>query len=264
MNLRFQNQVVWITGASSGIGRELALEFAREGARLALSARRQAELETLAEQIRVLGSEALVLPCDVCSEQAQEQAMQHILKQYGQLDVAVANAGFGVVGQIETLTQDEWERQFAVNVVGLALTARAAIPALRQSKGRLALVGSVAAFVPTPATGAYGASKAAVRSIGQTLSMELQGSGVSCTTLHPGFVNSDIARVDNHGVLHPHRKDPRPAQLMWPTHQAARVMLRAIHRRKGQYVFTGHGRFIVFLSRFFPALLRRLLRKMMT
>lgn len=259
MSQRFQKQVVWITGASSGIGRALALEFAREGARLALSARRQPELEAVAEQIRALGSEALVLACDVTSQVQLEEAAQHILAHYGQLDVAVANAGFGIIGYIEDLTQAEWERQLAVNVTGLALTARAALPALRKRKGRMVLVGSVAAYLPNPVVGGYGASKAAVRSIGQTLSMELKGSGVSCTTLHPGFVESDIARVDNDGVLHPDRKDPRPAQLMWPTDKAARVMLRAIHRRKGQYIFTGHGRFIVFLSRTLPSLLRRII-----
>jgi len=159
------------------------------------------------------------------------------------------------------LTAAEWRRQLDVNVVGLALTARHALPHLRPTGGRIALVGSVAAFLPAPGTGAYAASKAAVHSIGETLAAELRGSGVSCTTLHPGFVESDIARVDNEGVFHDGRPDLRPARLMWPTDRAARVMVRAIHRRKRVYVFTGHGRIAAFLGRHAPFLMQQAMRR---
>jgi NAD(P)-dependent dehydrogenase (short-subunit alcohol dehydrogenase family) len=126
----------------------------------------------------------------------------------------------------------EWRRQMDVNVTGLAMTAKSAIPYLKASKGRLVLIGSVAAYVPNPMTGAYGASKAAVRSIGQTLAVELKGTGVSCTVIHPGFVDSDITRVDNEGVFHPESQDPRPKNLMWPTDKAAKVMVKAFGSEK--------------------------------
>ena len=112
----------------------------------------------------------------------------------------------------------------------------------------IGLVGSIGAYLPNPNLGAYGASKAAVHSIGLTLQFELMGTGVSCTTLHPGFVVSEIARVDNEGVWHPERVDPRPENLMWPTAKAAKVMVKAIMRRKRCYVFTNHGRAFVWLQ----------------
>jgi len=260
-NKTFQNQVVWITGASSGIGRAMALEFARQGARVALSSRRLEELEAVAAEITAAGSQAKAFPCDILQESSIEACVREVIAHFGRLDVAVANAGFGVIGNIEELSAADWHRQLAGNVTGLALTVRYAIPHLRATKGRIGLVGSVAALLPGPKTGAYGASKAAVHSIGETLQLELRGTGVSSTTMHPGFVESNIARVDNSGHFDPTRPDGRPANLMWPTGRAARVMVRAMARRKAVFVFTGHGKLLVFLGRHFPRVARWLVSK---
>lgn len=252
---RFQDQVVWITGASAGIGRELARQFADEGADLALSARREDQLQSVVEEIEARGRKGLAVPCDVTDEQAVARAVDRVISDFGRLDIAVANAGFGVIGQIEELSAEDWRRQFDVNVVGLAVTCEHALPQLRKSSGRMVLMGSVASMVTRVGAGPYSASKAAVRSIGQTLAMELHGSGVSSITIHPGFVDSDIARTDNQGVYHPDRDDPRPAKLMWPTDRAVRAMLNAIHKRKREYVFTGHGKFFGWIGRHWPALM---------
>lgn len=252
---RFQDQVVWITGASAGIGRALALAFAGEGAHVAVSARRQDRLDGVVDEIQGLDRQALAVTCDVTDEGQIALAVDATVEHFGRLDVAIANAGFGVVGDIATLSADDWRRQLEVNVVGLTQTVRYALDPLRKTGGRLALLGSAAAMIPAPGAAAYAASKAAVRSIGQSLSVELAGTEVSCTTLHPGFVASEITQVDNRGVHHAERRDPRPAKLIWPTDRAAGVMLRAIHRRKREVVFTGHGRIAAFLGRHWPALL---------
>jgi len=258
----FKDKVVWITGASSGLGKYMAYEFARNGAILAISARRKEQLEEVSAQVQTLGSTCLIVPCDVLVESQLEAAVQTIVKEFGRLDVAVANAGYGVVGKIKNLSAKEWRRQMDVNVTGLALTYKYAFPYLKETKGRVALIGSVAAYVPNPGVGAYGASKAAVRSIGQTLQVELKGTGVSCTVIHPGFVESDIAKVDNAGVFHPENPDPRPAQLMWPTDKAAKVMVRSIAKRRRSFVFTGHGKVLAFIGQHFPGLARWVVSKM--
>jgi len=100
-----------------------------------------------------------------------------------------------------------------------------------------------------------------LHSIGMTLQVELMGTGVSCTTIHPGFVVSEIAKIDNEGVWHPERPDPRPANLMWPTDKAAKVMAKAILKRKRNYIFTTHGRVFVWLQRWSPGLLRTIVSK---
>ncbi|MBW3628605.1 MAG: SDR family NAD(P)-dependent oxidoreductase [Gemmatimonadetes bacterium] len=251
----FVGQTVWITGASAGIGRALAITFASLGGRVAVSARREDRLRDLVTEIESRGGDALAFPCDVSDETQLNRAADAVAEHFGRMDVAVANAGFGVTGRIEDLDASDWRRQLDVNVIGVALTARHALPHLRRTGGRLALVSSVAGMIPAPGAAAYAASKAAVRSIGQALSLELRGSGVSCTTLYPGFVDSEIRAVDNQGVFHADRREPIPEWLRWRSERAARVMARAIHRRERHYVFTGHGKVVGFAGRHWPALL---------
>lgn len=250
----FDRQVVWITGAGSGIGRALAVEFAREGADVALSGRREDFLRAVARDVEALGRQALVAPCDVADDAAVARTVAVVVERFGRLDVAVANAGMGVVGPFESLGDAEWRRQMDVNLFGAVNTARHALPELRKTRGRLVLVSSVAALLCSPGTSPYSASKFALRALGLTLAQELHGSGVSCTTIHPGYVESDIGRVDNQGRFHPERPDRRPKTFMWPADRAARVMVRAIHRRPREYVFTGHGKFGAFLGRHMPGL----------
>jgi NAD(P)-dependent dehydrogenase (short-subunit alcohol dehydrogenase family) len=248
-------QTVWITGASSGIGRALALAYAGRGANVAISARREERLTEVEREIEARGGHALALPCDVTDEARVAGAVEALMARFGRLDVAVANAGYAVRGRVERLTAADWRRQLDVNVVGVAMTARHAIPHLRATRGRLALVASVAGLIPAPGAGAYSASKAAVRAMGQALAVELHGSGVSCTTLFPGFVESEIGQVDNEGVFRPDDRDRLPGRLTWPTDRAARVMMAAVTRREREFVFTGHGRFAGFLGRHMPGVL---------
>lgn len=259
--MKFKNQVIWITGASSGIGRELALEFAREGGIVAVTARRMELLEKLVMEIETEGGKAKAFYCDILNDSSIQKCVADVIAEFGRLDIAIANAGFGVFGKIEELTEKDWQRQLNGNVVGLALTVKYALPELRKTTGRMVLMGSVGAFVPNPNVGAYGASKAAVHSIGETLQVELLGSGVTCTTIHPGFVVSEIARIDNEGHHHKDRADPRPANLMWPTEKAAKVIVKAIAKRKKVFVFTGHGKIAVFLGKFFPTIARKITSK---
>jgi NAD(P)-dependent dehydrogenase (short-subunit alcohol dehydrogenase family) len=252
MSLR--GRVAWLTGASSGIGRACAIELARRGATVAASARRAELLDELVRAVAAEGGRAIAVPCDVVDDRAQEEAARAIATELGGIDIAIANAGCSVSGRIDELDAAAWRRQLDINVVGAALTAKAALPHLRKSRGRLALTGSVASFMVAPAWGAYHASKYALRAVGLTLQAELAGSGVSCTLVHPGFVESDITRVDNQGHFDPTRPDRRPRLLMWPADRAARVMIDGIVARKRELVFTGHGKLAAFAAMHFPSL----------
>lgn len=256
---RFTGQVVWVTGASSGIGLELARQFAEEGADVCVSARRGERLQQLASEIEARGGRALAMACDVTDEEGMSAVVRTIVERFGRLDVAVANAGFAVSGPIEKVTLAEWRRQLEVNVLGLTTTIRLALPHLRKTRGRVVLLASVAGMLPMPGTGPYGASKAAVISIGRTLSVELHGSGVTCTTICPGFVESEIYGVDNEGVYRAERARKNP--IAWPVDRAVAVMIRAILRRRRLYVFTAHGRVAGFVARHFPDLLHFVLTR---
>ena len=122
--MRFEDKVVWITGASAGIGRAMALRFAREGAHLALSARREERLTELVAEVEALDRKALAVPCDVTDETTVAEAVARTVDHFGHLDVAIANAGYGATGPTATLDLDIWRRQFDVNVLGVVSTFR--------------------------------------------------------------------------------------------------------------------------------------------
>ncbi len=262
MSKRFDGKTVWITGGGSGLGREMAFEFARRGASVVVSGRRVERLEETVNHIAQAGGTAHAIACDVTDEDSIVAALEEIIRIYGQLDVAVANAGFSVAGRIESLNADDWRRQLDTNVIGLALTAKHCLPALRETQGRIVLIGSVAGVVAAPGVGAYHASKYAVRAIGQVLAMEVQGTGVTCTTIQPGFVKSEIAQVDNAGEFHADRDDRRPQQLMWDTDRAAQVIVNAIAARKREFTFTAHGKAAAFLGQHTPGLVHLIITRM--
>ena len=258
--MRFEKRKVWITGASSGIGRALALEFAREGADLLLCARRAERLEELAAALRSLGRQAFPHPCDVTREGDPEGAVQAALLQWGRLDVAVANAGFGVIGRVEDLALEDFRRQFETNVFGLLRTAMAALPELRKARGRLALLGSVSGYVSVPGASAYSMSKFAVRALAEALYFEMKPHGVAVTLISPGFVESEIRQVDNQGRRHPEAPDPMPSWIVMPARRAARKIVRAVALRRREIVLTGHGKLAVFLRHGAPGILRLAIR----
>ena len=252
---RFAGRVVLITGASAGIGAALAREFANQGADLVLAARRLPRLQELAEDLRRAGRRAHAVECDVTQDGALEHAVAQALQTYGRLDVAVANAGFGVVGPLERLTLDDYRRQFETNVFGVLRTAAAALPALRRSRGTLVIIGSVAGHVPTAGASAYAMSKAAVAALAGSLRGEVLADGVGVVLVSPGFVESEIRQVDNRGVHRPAARDPVPRWLVVTAPRAARVIVRAVARRRREIVVTGHGKVAVWLARYVPSLL---------
>lgn len=256
----FSGQVAWITGGGTGIGKALAVALAREGATVVVSGRRLDRLEGAVAAITEAGSTGRAVRCDVTDDASVEAAVAQIIEEFGQLHVVVANAGFAVGGKTTTLTPADWERQFSTNVFGVVRTVHHALPHLMQTGGRIGLIGSVAQYLPVPGSGAYSASKAAVHSFGNTLWTELKGTGVSVTLIHPGFIHSEIAQVDNSGTYKADRVDKRPSALMWTADAAARPMLRALYQRRRVAVITGHGVLGAFLGQRFPGLTARLMR----
>lgn len=250
---------VLVTGASSGIGAAVARRFAAQGAQVVLAARRADRLEQLATTLRGLGGDGLPIVCDVTRDGDPERAVALAVERWGGLDVAVANAGFGVTGRFAELTLDDYRRQFETNVVGVLRTAHAALPELLRSRGRLAVTGSVMGHVPMAGASPYVMSKFAVRGFCASIHDELRRQGVSVTHIAPGFVASEIRRVGNDGVLHAERAEPVPAWMVADADRCARTIVRAIMRRRREQVVTGHGRVCVWLYRHLPWLVDAIL-----
>ena len=260
---RFRDKVVLITGASSGIGEELAVQLARAGARLALAARRGDRLAQVRERIAAVGgAEPLIVVCDVTLDGDPPRAVAETLAHWNRLDIVIANAGFGVVGPFAKLSLEDYRRQFETNVFGVLRTLQAALPAVLASQGQLVIIGSVAGWTASPGASPYAMSKFAVRALANSITPELALLGVRVTLLSPGFVESDIRRVDNQGRLHAEAAEPIPRWLVVGRDRAVAQMLRAIARGQREMVITGHGKLFVVLERFFPWVLRAAARRM--
>ena len=251
---KLDSQVFLITGASSGIGEALALEVGSRGARVALLARRAERLEGLAEKIRAGGGQALALAADVTRDGDIEAAVARTVDSFGRVDVAVANAGFGVVGPLARLELDDYRRQMETNFFGVLRTIYATVDQLKSTRGVLALIGSVNSYVGLPGTSAYVASKFAVRGLAEAITDELRPFGVAVVQIYPGFVESEGRSVDNHGRV-TDAVDPVPAWLVMPRATAARRIARAIAARRRELVLTGHGKAGVLVARHAPWLL---------
>ncbi len=251
-----QTLTVLITGASSGIGAAMAKEFAQRGARLVLVARRIDRLDSLASELRQGGSEVLVVAGDVTRDGDLERATEQALQTFGVLDVVVANAGFGVQGLLAKLKLDDVRRQFETNVFGVLRTFYATHAALKESKGRFVIIGSVSGFFCAPGTIPYSMSKFAVRALAEGLEYELARDGISVTHIAPGFVESEISLVDNQGVLHDTPPRPKAPQFLFmKTPKAARQIVDAIIAREPLRIITGHGKILVSTSRHAPRVL---------
>ena len=196
------NPVLLITGASSGIGAASARLLAAEGWRLILAARSIDRLEELAEEFGG-PDHAVAVEYDVTEWPDQQAAVTVALEHYGRLDAAWANAGFGAQRGFLAETVEHWHDMVLTNVLGAALTIRAALPALKDAKGHLLLTGSVAGRRALPGS-LYSATKHAVHAMGESVRQELDGTGVRVTVIAPGMVDTPFFdKVPSEAPLEP-------------------------------------------------------------
>src|SRR3954453_18642782 len=187
-DLCMADPVFLITGASSGIGAATALHAAEHGYRVVLAARSEEKLGALADKLG--GAErALALRCDVTEWEDQQAMVRSALDAYGRLDVVFANAGFGAPRGFEASTVEHWRAMVLTNVYGAALTIRATLPSLRESRGHLLLTGSVAGRRALPGS-LYSATKWAVTARGEAARQELNDTGVRVTLIEPGMADT--------------------------------------------------------------------------
>lgn len=253
--------VVLITGASAGIGEALALEYCARGADLVLVARRAERLASVADRVKSAGRRALAIACDVRDEPQLRAAFEQAGNTFGRIDTVIANAGLATTGRFERLTLDDYRRQFEINVFALIRTAQLALEPLKATRGRLALLSSVAGYVASPGMSPYAMSKFAVRAFGDSIREELRPYGVSVTTICPGFIESEIRKIDREGVYRAEARDPVPEWLIVPLRRAVPPIVRAIENRRAELVVTGHGKALVFLVRHVPRLMRSVTRR---
>lgn len=192
--MKLENRVALITGGGRGIGRSVALAFAREGARVAVASRTREHVEAVAKEICAGGGAALLLVCDVANPQSVRDAVAAVVQQWNRLDILVNNAG--TVERVKILDCDDatWNNTIAVNLNGTFFCTRAALPHMLQAGwGRIINVASVAARHATPFAPAYTASKHGVLGFTRCVALEFATRGITANAICPGWVDTDMA-----------------------------------------------------------------------
>ncbi len=242
MAFDWSQKIVFITGASSGIGRALSVELGRRGAGVGLLARRAETLRELADEVEKAGGRALALPADVRDADAVRRAADELRARFNRVDVMVANAGIVPTTHVLDLRPDDLADVMSVNVVGAANSVTAVLPEMvKQGSGQLVAISSLAAYRGLPKSGAYCASKAALSAFFESLRIDLRGTGVDVTIIHPGFIKTPVT-------------EGRAAKMpyLMELDDAVKKIIRAIESRKKSYAFPWQLASIVRAAMLFP------------
>jgi short-subunit dehydrogenase len=251
-----------LTGASEGIGRALALELAGRGARLALAARDRQRLESLAQECRGRGADARAFPTDVTSSQDCEWLVNETVAAFGGIDVVVHNAGITMWSRFDALTDFSiFERIMEVNYFAPVRLTALALPHLKQSRGLLVAVASLAGLTGVPERSGYAASKHAMIGFFDSIRIELDGSGVDVSVVAPDFVVSEIHKRAIGPNGEPLGESPMVKTKIMTAEDCARRIVRAIERRERQVLMSTRGRLGRWLKLIAPSLIDRIAAK---
>lgn len=258
----FHENVVVITGASSGIGRAVALELAAQDAWLVLAARREGKLQEVATQCEKRGGVTTIVPTDV-SDQAQcQRLIQQAVTAYGRLDTLINNAGITMWARFEEIEDlSLLERIMQVNYFGSVYCTHYALPHLKERQGRLVGVSSLTGKTGVPTRTGYAASKHAMAGFFDSLRIELGGSGVSVTMIYPGFVRSEVRERALGPDGQPLGKSPVQESKVMTAEECARIIVDAAARRKREVVMTTTGKLGQWLKLIAPGLVDSIARR---
>lgn len=253
MRVDFADRAVLVTGASRGIGREMALQLARGGARVALMARGPDALQEAVAACRDTGARALGIAGDVSMEADCAAAVRRTCAELGGLDMLIANAGISMLARFEDLEDVEpLERVMRVNYLGAVYCAAHALPHLLTSRGRIVAVSSLTGLTGVPTRTGYAASKHAMRGFFDSLRIEVRQRGVSVTVAYPGFVATGIR--ERAVGMGPGRG---PGRAMSASDCARRILVAAARRHR-EVVMTPKGRLGLWLKLVAPGLVDRI------
>lgn len=242
MSQNWKNKVVFLTGASSGIGEALAIALAEKGAILGLLARREGLLKQLAEKCANVGGKARVFACDVTDETGVTDAANTFRNEFGKIDILICNAGIGGSAHAKDLTNEGVKKVIEVNLMGAVYAVNAVLPKmLEQKSGQLVAISSLAGFRGLPRSASYSASKGAMTNFFESLRLDLIGSGVDVTIIQPGFILTPLTAA---------RKNKLP--FLMKLEDAIPLFIRAIEKKKRFSAFPWQLATFVRLGRIFP------------
>ncbi len=253
-----KGKVVVITGASSGIGKALAYEFAKHGAKVVIGARNQEKLRQISEDINRQGGESVFYATDVTIENDCKNLILTAKKKFGKIDVLINNAGISMRALFKDADLSVIKRLMDVNFWGSVLCTKKALPYLLESKGSVVAVSSVAGIKGLPGRTGYSASKFALHGFMESLRIENRKTGLHVMMAYPGFTASNIRNTALVADGSQQGKSPLEEGKIMPAEEVAAHIYKAVKKRKTSLVLTTEGKMTVLLSKFFTKWLDKL------
>ena len=257
-----KDSVVVITGASKGIGAELARQLAAKGARLVLAARSEKELDAVAAECHALGATAVTVKADVAVERDCQALVAGAIVAFGRIDALVNNAGASMWARFEDIRDMSiLEHLMQVNYMGAVYCTHYALPHLRESRGLIVGISSLAGRTGVPTRTGYSAAKHAMTGFFDSLRIELDSSGVAVTMIYPGFVATGIRENAAGADGKPTMVSPVREGEVMSVADCARRILRAMERREREVVMTARGKIGLWLKLIAPGLIDRIAKR---
>ncbi len=243
----FKNKVVLITGASSGIGKETAIEFAKLGANIVLVARRKDKLDQVANELKEFHVSSLVCQCDISKKDQVKEMSKMVLEKFDFIDILVNNAGFAIYGTVSDLSIDEIESQMETNYFGMIYCIKNFLPSmLKKKSGHIVNVASVAASFGLPGIASYCASKFAMLGFSEGLKHELKNTGVGITVVSPIMVRTNFFDHPSFETM------PRYSPMSLSSKTVAKTILKAANSPRLEIIVPSVVRGAVWMKNTFP------------
>jgi len=249
------NKVIIITGGSSGIGKALALEYGRLGAHIVITGRNEVNLQEATEELKNMGISVIGIPCDSGLEKETRSMIKNVVDQFGRIDLLINNAGISMRSMFEDVSIDVLKTVMDINFWGTVYATQAALPYLKESKGGIIGISSIAGYRGLPVRSGYSASKFAMNGFLEALRTELLHSGVHVLIACPGFTASNIRNSSLNAEGNITGETMREEDKMMSADEVALKIIHAYQQKKKTLIMTFQGKLTVFLNKWMNGLM---------
>ncbi|TAG02623.1 MAG: SDR family oxidoreductase [Cytophagia bacterium] len=258
-----KNKVIIITGASSGIGKALALELGNLEAKIVITGRRKEALDTVEQELRQKNIEVLSIVADSAIEEDNQRIINETIKKFQKIDILINNAGISMRALFEDTKIEVIKQIMDINFYGMVYATKYALPYILESKGSIVGISSINGYRGTPARTGYTASKFAMNGFLEALRTEVMKRDVHILVACPGFTASNIRKyaLDQNG--NPQGESPREEQKMMSAETVAKKIINAIQKRKRDLILTRQGKLAVFLNKWLPKMMDKIVYNVM-
>lgn len=259
---KIKDRIIWITGASSGIGEALVKEVAEQGARVVLSSRRKAELERVAKEAGLSDDRALILPLDLELHEEMEKKVDLVMAKFGRIDVLVNNGGVSQRSLIVDTDFDVYKRLMDIDFLGTVALTKAVLPVfIKQQEGHFSVVTSLMGKFASPLRSGYCGAKHALHGFFDSLRLEHEKDNIKVTIFCPGFIHTNVSMNSLTGDGSAQQTMDKATEGGLSAAECARQMVKALKKDRMEVAIGGKEKYAILLKRFFPRLLHRIVSR---